>query len=100
MVSRTIRLSGWAYSRISRAMTRSVRSISVPAWIRRIRAIRWFWLIGFGDVGTRAGRWSLGRAGFARPTVGTAGCLAPVSYTHLRAHETVLDLVCRLLLEK
>ena len=29
--------------------------------------------------------------------VGDAG---PVSYTHLRAHETVLDLVCRLLLEK
>ena len=27
------------------------------------------------------------------------GCKA-VSYTHLRAHETVLDLVCRLLLEK
>ena len=27
-------------------------------------------------------------------------CLDPVSYTHLRAHETVLDLVCRLLLEK
>ena len=28
--------------------------------------------------------------------------LAPeaVSYTHLRAHETVLDLVCRLLLDK
>ena len=47
---------------------------------------------------------------------GTYGCIAlaehelkanyntddiePVSYTHLRAHETVLDLVCRLLLEK
>src|SRR5664280_3826284 len=26
-------------------------------------------------------------------------CPGPVSYTHLRAHETVLDLVCRLLLE-
>ena len=26
--------------------------------------------------------------------------LEPVSYTHLRAHETVLHLVCRLLLEK
>ena len=26
--------------------------------------------------------------------------LDPVSYTHLRAHETVLDLVCRLLLEQ
>ena len=31
---------------------------------------------------------------------GDAAGLAPVSYTHLRAHETVLDLVCRLLLEK
>ena len=28
------------------------------------------------------------------------GLDVPVSYTHLRAHETVLDLVCRLLLEK
>ena len=28
------------------------------------------------------------------------GIAVPVSYTHLRAHETVLDLVCRLLLEK
>ena len=28
------------------------------------------------------------------------GRLKSVSYTHLRAHETVLDLVCRLLLEK
>src|SRR5450756_2714124 len=27
-------------------------------------------------------------------------CLDPVSYTHLRAHETRHDLVCRLLLEK
>src|SRR5665811_2510127 len=30
----------------------------------------------------------------------TKSNLKPVSYTHLRAHETVLDLVCRLLLEK
>ena len=28
------------------------------------------------------------------------GAVVAVSYTHLRAHETVLDLVCRLLLEK
>ena len=35
----------------------------------------------------------------ARDLVGNLR-LAPVSYTHLRAHETVLDLVCRLLLEK
>src|SRR5665811_1109680 len=31
---------------------------------------------------------------------GDLGLIQPVSYTHLRAHETVLDLVCRLLLEK
>ena len=30
----------------------------------------------------------------------TVAGLVTVSYTHLRAHETVLDLVCRLLLEK
>ena len=30
----------------------------------------------------------------------TAEIMIPVSYTHLRAHETVLDLVCRLLLAK
>eukprot|EP00657_Telonema_sp_P-1_P011761 TRINITY_DN7289_c0_g1_i1.p2 TRINITY_DN7289_c0_g1~~TRINITY_DN7289_c0_g1_i1.p2 ORF type:complete len:195 (+),score=50.13 TRINITY_DN7289_c0_g1_i1:166-750(+) len=35
----------------------------------------------------------------ARITFGHLGCPS-VSYTHLRAHETVLDLVCRLLLEK
>ena len=32
--------------------------------------------------------------------IGGVTNLNPVSYTHLRAHETVLDLVCRLLLEK
>ena len=35
----------------------------------------------------------------SEPT-GWLGCTEAVSYTHLRAHETVLDLVCRLLLEK
>ena len=45
---------------------------------------------------------SQGRAG-QTPLVAAAfvvGAVASVSYTHLRAHETVLDLVCRLLLEK
>ena len=32
--------------------------------------------------------------------LGYSSSPAAVSYTHLRAHETVLDLVCRLLLEK
>ena len=29
-----------------------------------------------------------------------SSCEKTVSYTHLRAHETVLDLVCRLLLQQ
>ena len=33
-------------------------------------------------------------------SVGASNTTGTVSYTHLRAHETVLDLVCRLLLEK
>ena len=33
-------------------------------------------------------------------TLPVASASGPVSYTHLRAHETVLELVCRLLLEK
>ena len=40
-----------------------------------------------------------GKTIFAK-TVNAGKKAAPVSYTHLRAHETVLDLVCRLLLEK
>ena len=36
---------------------------------------------------------------FAREKEGKV-TIKSVSYTHLRAHETVLDLVCRLLLEK
>ena len=35
-----------------------------------------------------------------RVTQTSPNTVIAVSYTHLRAHETVLDLVCRLLLEK
>ena len=40
------------------------------------------------------------RIGAAERAVAGSVTLQAVSYTHLRAHETVLDLVCRLLLEK
>mgnify|MGYP003381543559 CR=1 FL=1 len=50
-----------------------------------------------GDLG-RADR--LGGGAAQRHSVGAPRRPTPVSYTHLRAHETVLDLVCRLLLEK
>src|SRR5664280_3505672 len=42
-------------------------------------------------------RWTSDRAARRRARPDWSGS---VSYTHLRAHETVLDLVCRLLLEK
>ena len=54
--------------------------------------------------GRRSPRQDRGAAGVCR-SLGSGGRgeedhHAAVSYTHLRAHETVLDLVCRLLLEK
>ena len=53
-------------------------------------------------AGFVAGR-SLEQAPISTATTATEMALhmpTAVSYTHLRAHETVLDLVCRLLLEK
>ena len=49
-------------------------------------------------VGAGARRFRTGAA--AGGQQGDADAIKAVSYTHLRAHETVLDLVCRLLLEK
>ena len=45
---------------------------------------------------------TLDEAQLAATAVGTYGTIydTPVSYTNLRAHETALDIVCRLLLEK
>ena len=37
---------------------------------------------------------------WAQRALNTVDNVNAVSYTHLRAHETVLDIVCRLLLEK
>ena len=55
-------------------------------------------LLGKGSIGftgTSAGYIAAAAAALIWSSYSVA-----VSYTHLRAHETVLDLVCRLLLEK
>ena len=57
---------------------------------------------GSADVARNRPRTDAGRTGRKAANAvgkGPQGDEA-VSYTHLRAHETVLDLVCRLLLEK
>ena len=52
------------------------------------------------------GNFEPGKGSSCRPAFNSVGenkiilTAESVSYTHLRAHETVLDLVCRLLLEK
>ena len=55
-----------------------------------------------GDLGGEVAPLILEEEALALPDLAHRGVLSlrPVSYTHLRAHETVLDLVCRLLLEK
>ena len=61
---------------------------------------------GMGLVGARSTGYDTSREafigtyrGYHNPEAVERGACT-VSYTHLRAHETVLDLVCRLLLEK
>ena len=64
-----------------------------PRWDRRSRGRRW------PSCAWPTRPWS-GPSAACRWNGGTTRAASPVSYTHLRAHETVLDLVCRLLLEK
>ena len=45
-------------------------------------------------------KWLVALAALALVNTAISAYYYPVSYTHLRAHETVLDIVCRLLLEK
>ena len=71
---------------------RQVEYLRVEAQ-RELRRVR-----GLGkDIHHLAGRVVLGIGDVKATTVVS---LEAVYYTHLRAHETVLDLVCRLLLEK
>src|SRR5450756_3151877 len=49
---------------------------------------------------TSLGSWEAPLRSAPRIGLTYSGCLKTVSYTHLRAHETRHDLVCRLLLEK
>ena len=55
------------------------------------------WSFNFDGYGLR---WYKELLGICSANSGTTVCTDPVSYTHLRAHETDSYLVCRLLLEK
>ena len=61
----------------------------------------WFDILGF-SVADGAGRTHVKYSGIknGKPYHGYASASSAVSYTHLRAHETLANLVCRLLLEK
>ena len=60
----------------------------IPLWIEELDDTV-FGIVGIEDD-----------VGGSLPPVAEVERVKAVSYTHLRAHETVLDLVCRLLLEK
>ena len=66
--------------------------VAVPVFVAaRSRGVTSWWVETHNLVG---------RPGLAARVCGAMAARVSVSYTHLRAHETVLDLVCRLLLEK
>ena len=64
--------------------------------LREVRALHSFTRVIPPMVGDPPER----RAQIFQASPGWLPAIEAVSYTHLRAHETVLDLVCRLLLEK
>src|SRR5450756_257134 len=67
--------------------------IGWAGWGIRAQETLYKWEFSEQDQGELMGMWQ-----WAPPTYNIN--LIPVSYTHLRAHETRHDLVCRLLLEK
>src|SRR5665811_791146 len=88
-------LSQWLYSALAEA---GLPAICVET--RHMRAVLKA-QINKTDRNDARGMAQMIRVGLYRPVhVKTLRSQKPVSYTHLRAHETVLDLVCRLLLEK
>ena len=69
--------------------------------IRDSRRVGLDQLIGqVAGTGRRHGQLGGGQLRAVQGLPGGGRAVVAVSYTHLRAHETVLDLVCRLLLEK
>src|SRR5450756_2956839 len=92
-------------SSLTSSVNRSGRSFRQRSSNRSSRRVTFMLLLPRTSVYFRLviRRLSLSSSVPSFPTI-TTSCLAsgniPVSYTHLRAHETRHDLVCRLLLEK
>src|SRR5664279_5445400 len=96
-----VQLSGVYFAMLTLAFAQIVWSI----------AFQWVAVTGGdnGILGVWPEKWAAGPAGFYWLSLGAAALavaalrmivFSPVSYTHLRAHETDSYLVCRLLLEK
>src|SRR5665811_1904355 len=60
----------------------------------------WGYLVYTGDISTIWPLFGMSNQLLASSALIIGTTMITVSYTHLRAHETVLDIVCRLLLEK
>ena len=79
-----------------------LRSARVPGYVENVDLT-----LGAGEILALYGRLGCGAVELAEALFGLRSLngdivllAGAVSYTHLRAHETVLDIVCRLLLEK
>ena len=72
----------------------------IAIWTFRLEELKEFYVRFFGGKSNE--KYINPKKGFESYFIsfGEGTDLEPVSYTHLRAHETRHDLVCRLLLEK
>ena len=78
----------------------AARGGEIPGWIERDKTVPPFEKAAFALKPGELSRVIRTRYGLHIIKLLEYRKAEPVSYTHLRAHETVLDLVCRLLLEK
>src|SRR5664280_3647847 len=69
-------------------------SPGVMTWWREVSKFAWAFIAVIVELARGK------KAKFLWPGIFALVTIMTVSYTHLRAHETVLDIVCRLLLEK
>ena len=85
---------------------KSTEEIEVKLLLSKLKPFHVSWLIDlYNHFTSQAGREVVANGWKAAGITdaiekGSASLEPPVSYTHLRAHETEADLVCRLLLEK
>ena len=98
-INKNIKVSGWVKTeRTSKNF--GFIELNDGSFFKNLQIVFEEGLDNFNDIAKLSVGSAISAEGVLTESLGAKQPFEPVSYTHLRAHETVLDLVCRLLLEK